>query len=203
MTSGPTIHVDPANITVVVLAGGRATRMGGVDKACVDAGGHRLIDRVLSSVAGFPVVVVSSRNPTIDDSDVRLVAEDPPFSGPVPASARGVAEVETEFTFITTVDAPRAAELLPQLAQALGAGRTTDDADHSSTPPYDAAVIRSSEGFLEPLIALWRTAALRLAARGDGAAKRIYDGVHYAEVAGDGREKDFDTLEAVASEFGK
>lgn len=172
------------DVTAVILAGGRGSRMGGIDKACAVAGDARLIDHVLSSLTSYPRIVVSSRQPQGLPADVTVVAEDPPFAGPLAAISRGIAEVTTPYTFLTTVDAPLAALLLPSLTAAIG--------DQS------AAVIHSREGFLEPLIALWKSAdlAVALATTGtDGAARKLYSPGSYVEVEGDGSERDYDTLE--------
>lgn len=179
-------RVSP-DVTAVILAGGRGSRMGGIDKACAVAGDARLIDHVLSSLTSYPRIVVSSRQPQGLPIDVTVVAEDPPFAGPLAAIARGIAEVTTPYTFLTTVDAPLAAYLLPLLTAAIG--------DHS------AAVIRSRQGFLEPLIALWKSAdlAAALATTGtDGAARKLYASGTYVEVEGNGSERDYDTLEELA-----
>ncbi|MCT1564297.1 molybdenum cofactor guanylyltransferase [Corynebacterium glucuronolyticum] len=196
MRSGDEASVPPAcdspssgEISAMVLAGGRATRMGGIDKACAVADGERLIDIVLRSLGPAPRIVVSSRQPEGLPADVQLVAENPPFAGPIAAIARGSEEIATPFVFITTVDAPFASRLLPRLARVIG--------DHS------AAVVRSSDGFLEPLIALWRTVDLRVAIAEtgtEGAAKRLYSAApSFIEVPGDGSERDYDTLEELKS----
>lgn len=67
----------------VVLAGGAARRMGGIDKAALRVGGVTLLDRVVS--ASRPVceslVVVGPPRPV----DVQFVQEAEPGGGPVPA----------------------------------------------------------------------------------------------------------------------
>lgn len=67
----------------IVLAGGRSSRLGGRDKAGLELGGRRLVDRAVAAarsagvqrcvVAGPPSLVV----------DAWLVREEPPFGGPV------------------------------------------------------------------------------------------------------------------------
>ena len=42
----------------VVLAGGTARRMGGLDKTMLDVGGVALLDRVLGALGGGPATVV-------------------------------------------------------------------------------------------------------------------------------------------------
>ena len=48
MTSKSDSHSDPVAVSAVILAGGRATRMGGEDKGWVALAGRPLIDHVLA-----------------------------------------------------------------------------------------------------------------------------------------------------------
>ena len=68
----------------VVLAGGAARRMGGVDKALLPVGGVTLLQRVLDAARPVcdTVVVVGPPRPT---AGVRFVQEAEPGGGPVPA----------------------------------------------------------------------------------------------------------------------
>lgn len=77
----------------VVLAGGRAARLGGVDKGSVEHAGRPLLEHVLAAVSGaVEVVVVGDPAPTT--SAVRFVREDPPFGGPVAGLVAGVAALD-------------------------------------------------------------------------------------------------------------
>ncbi|MEL3949629.1 NTP transferase domain-containing protein, partial [Streptomyces sp. LNU-CPARS28] len=49
---------DTAAFDAVVLAGGRAARLGGADKPGVRVGGRALLDRVLAACAGAGTTVV-------------------------------------------------------------------------------------------------------------------------------------------------
>ncbi|GAB2517932.1 molybdenum cofactor guanylyltransferase [Paramicrobacterium agarici] len=76
----------------IILAGGRASRLGGTDKASVDVGGRMLLEHVLAAVAGCaPIIVVGpphlAQTALRPHRDVTLVREDPPFTGPVAAIA--------------------------------------------------------------------------------------------------------------------
>jgi molybdopterin-guanine dinucleotide biosynthesis protein A len=76
----------------VILAGGRARRMGGADKPGFTVGGVTLVGRVARSVAtAGQVVVVGPRRP--DLPGVTNVQEDPPGCGPVPALRAGLAAI--------------------------------------------------------------------------------------------------------------
>src|SRR5688572_27736790 len=69
----------------VVLAGGRAERLEGADKAALDVAGATLLDRALRAVAGArTVVVVGDERPT--DVPVVWTRERPAYGGPVAAA---------------------------------------------------------------------------------------------------------------------
>ncbi|RQX11187.1 bifunctional protein IspD/ispF, partial [Micromonospora ureilytica] len=75
---------------VVVLAGGAARRMGGVDKPARPVGGRPMRDRVLAAVTdATPRVLVGAADAV--PAGVLVVREDPPGGGPVAAAAAGLA----------------------------------------------------------------------------------------------------------------
>ncbi len=168
-----------ANLGIVVLAGGKSTRMG-ADKAQVKVDGRRLIDRLWNSLPpNCPRVAVAPQN-----LGVPTVSESPPFGGPVAGIAAGLRKLDTEWVAVLAVDAPGSAMLLPRLAEGIGGA--------------DCAVVVNAEGFDEPLCALWRRASLltAIARTGDrdvpaGALLRVARQV--VRVPGTGAERDFDT----------
>ena len=70
------------SFAAIVLAGGRASRLGGADKASIELRGRTLLEHALDAVidAG-EVVVVGQSVPT--DRPVTFVVEDPQYGGPV------------------------------------------------------------------------------------------------------------------------
>lgn len=77
-------------VDAIVLAGGRASRMGGVDKPAIVIGGRSMLDSALHAVAGCAQrVVVGPHRPELDPA-IRQVREVPPGSGPVAALGAGV-----------------------------------------------------------------------------------------------------------------
>lgn len=188
-------------LDVIVLAGGRGSRMGGRDKAVVRVDGQRLIDVLLDDVSMLPgvmqVVAVSSRDPQLRPG-VKVVAEEPPFSGPVAAVAAGARALATEactHTAVLAVDAPESSGLVPELLDAL-----------DEVPEADVAAVREVSGHLQPLCAVWRTRSLHrvldeVAADGgltDRAAKLLLARAEVVEVVGTGEERDYDTLADLA-----
>lgn len=194
---------DSPGYGVIILAGGRGSRMGGVDKAQVTLDGVRLVDRLLARLHprdDAPVVVVSPTL-TLSGTGVTVVSEDPPYGGPVAGIATGVAagvaavaaDGGVDLVGVLSVDAPDSAELLPVLADAL-----------ADRPEADVAVIRAADGYLQPLCAMWRAGSLRRALASldtvrDQAAKKLLAAAGTViEVSGDGAERDYDTLAELA-----
>jgi molybdopterin-guanine dinucleotide biosynthesis protein A len=134
-----------------VLAGGRARRLGGLDKATVEVAGRTLLDHALAAVRGAsPIVVVGPRR---DVGGVLWTREDPPGGGPVAGLAAGLALVDVEFVAVLAVDQPGVtASTVDRLRNAVG--------EHG-------AVLVDAEGRLQWLIGVWRVAALRAALPAD------------------------------------
>jgi molybdopterin-guanine dinucleotide biosynthesis protein A len=137
----------------VILAGGRARRLGGADKPGMVVGGRPLIAWVADAVAGAAVVVVvGPARPDLPDAVA--VREDPPGAGPVPALRTGLAEVTAPWVALLAADLPflRAAHVGELLAAAREHGR--------------GAILADDGGREQWLAGVWRTAALREALAG-------------------------------------
>jgi len=97
--------IPPHPSGVIVLAGGRAARLGGADKPGLVVGTRTLIGSVVSAGAAAGarrIVVVGPHRAGLaaeslagarQETDLRFVREDPPGGGPVPALRRGLAEI--------------------------------------------------------------------------------------------------------------
>ncbi|HSH42763.1 MAG TPA: NTP transferase domain-containing protein, partial [Arenicellales bacterium] len=57
---------DPTLITAIVLAGGRARRMGGVDKGLIPLCGRSMIEHVLDTLAGQTGALIINANRNVD-----------------------------------------------------------------------------------------------------------------------------------------
>ncbi|WP_138756830.1 molybdenum cofactor guanylyltransferase [Modestobacter altitudinis] len=90
----------------VVLAGGRAARLGGRPKPQLEVGGRTMLDSVLAALDGaVPRVVVGPPQPV--PTGVLLVRESPPGGGPVPALAAGLAAAgDAEVVAVLAADLP-------------------------------------------------------------------------------------------------
>jgi molybdopterin-guanine dinucleotide biosynthesis protein A len=111
----------------IVLAGGRGSRLGGVDKAALVVGGSSLLDRTLHAVSGADRVVVVG---DVDAPGAVVVQESPRHGGPAAAVGAGLAEVTAPYVLLVGCDQPFVAEALETLlAEADGDGVVAVDAD--------------------------------------------------------------------------
>jgi len=166
----------------ILLAGGRATRLGGRDKPQLEVGGRTLLQHALAAVAGCdPVVVVGDPAPGI--AGVRWVREQPRFGGPGAAVVAGMGALADaagrsgdagadagalpEWTVLLACDLPRAGDAVARVLRDLPLLPADADgvclADPSSRPQW--------------LTGAYRTAALRrgasaLPGAGAGASMR-------------------------------
>jgi molybdopterin-guanine dinucleotide biosynthesis protein A len=84
------MHVDPGlgSFCAVVLAGGRAARLGGADKASMEVDGRTLLAHALDAVIdAAEVVVVGEHVPT--ERPVTFTLENPRYGGPAAALLTG------------------------------------------------------------------------------------------------------------------
>ena len=96
----------------VVLAGGRGSRLGGVDKASVEVDGRTLLARSLDAVVdAVEVVVVGEPVPT--ERPVTFTRESPRYGGPVAALLTGFDALlrETPLVAVVAVDMPHLSAL--------------------------------------------------------------------------------------------
>ncbi|GAB3804207.1 NTP transferase domain-containing protein [Humibacter antri] len=140
------------NAAAIILAGGRAARLGGADKATVEVDGRALLDHVLDAVEGCsPVIVVG---PTaLARGGVTVVREHPPFGGPVAALAaalHALPEPPPAETWLLACDLPRADTIVAILR---------------SEPLTDAdgVILADADGREQWLAGRYRTQSLRTA----------------------------------------
>jgi molybdopterin-guanine dinucleotide biosynthesis protein A len=151
--SGSGTSESPADFDAVVLAGGRASRLGGGDKPGLRVGTRTLLASVVSaaSAAGARrIVVVGPDRPELPGG-LAFVREEPPGSGPVPALRRGLAEVSAPTVLVLAADLPflRARHLRALLAARRGLTSGAIMVDDTGRPQW--------------LAGAWRTAGLRAA----------------------------------------
>ncbi|WP_435822850.1 molybdenum cofactor guanylyltransferase [Micromonospora arborensis] len=142
----------------VVLAGGSARRMGGVDKPALPVGGRPMRDRVLAAVGdATPRVLVGPADAV--PAGVRVTREDPPGGGPVAAAAAGLAllDPDTALVALLAADLP----LLTRAAIGELLTHVTPEGPATSEQPPDGACFVDGDGRRQSLCGVWRVAALR------------------------------------------
>jgi molybdenum cofactor guanylyltransferase len=172
--------VDPGcrgpadDLAAIVLAGGRAARLGGADKPGLMVGARTLLAAVVSAAteAGAgQVVVVGPARPGIAGAGpvgsgrVEFVREDPPGTGPVAALRCGLGRVGAPWVAVLAADMPflRARHLSALLAAAgrPEPGRGRPASQDRAGPPGRGAILVDETGRPQWLAGCWPAAALR------------------------------------------
>lgn len=101
--------LDASGFSGVVLAGGTAARMDGVDKASVELHGRTLLELALDAFLDADEVVVVAPDSVPTSRPVTFVCEDPPRGGPVAGLLTGVDALvrRPRLIGVLAVDMPR------------------------------------------------------------------------------------------------
>lgn len=150
---------DGPRIGAILLAGGRASRVGGATKPLFMVGGRTLLAAAVDAAAeagARPITVVA---PVLDPGlRVDWVREDPPFGGPaaavVAALASWPANADPDWTLLLACDLPGVGAAVRRLL----AGMVR------LPPGSDGLCLADREGRPQWLTGLYRTRALRAAA---------------------------------------
>ena len=179
-------------VDLIVLAGGRGSRLGGALKPAIEVAGRTLLSRVLDArpearhtvVVGPPAArpaagTLTPAGETATTSALIWALEDPPFGGPVAGLAAGIAALEAQveanveepadWLLVLACDLPwgaDAARLLVTMASAVEqlGGHT------------EGVHLKDYNGHAQWLAAIYRTPALR------AAVDRLGDRVHGASM---------------------
>ena len=141
----------------IIVAGGRASRLGGIDKISLVFEGQTLIERCLSAVRGANrVSVVGYAGQLPPPPRVTRTEEQPRWSGPAASIVAGLRDLKdspSEFTIVIAGDLPSVARAIEILLHELG-----------SSAVDDGLVATDESGRRQPLLAVYRTESLRTAA---------------------------------------
>ncbi|MHB8186632.1 MAG: molybdenum cofactor guanylyltransferase [Dermatophilaceae bacterium] len=147
--------------SAIVLCGGASRRMGGVDKTRALLGATTVLDRLLNTLPScWDVVCVGEERPT--NRAVTWCRESPPGGGPVAGIAAGLLAVDSPVCVVVGGDMPFAATTLTLCYLTLQA-----------SPTDDGVLGVSPDGRTQPLLAAYRTAALRRAMPAAGRGARL------------------------------
>lgn len=140
-------------LDAVILAGGRASRMGGADKPGLVIGGASLLEHAISAaqLARAHQIIIIGPNRNIQGPI--FVREEPPFGGPVAAISTALPLVESEWTLLLAADLPRASDAVDLLLSPA----------HPPTITADGLALIDSNGRAQWLAGVYRTASLRRA----------------------------------------
>lgn len=145
--------VTASDLGAILLAGGRASRVGGAAKPLFEVGGETLLAQIVNAVrdAGARPILVAAD--VLDPAlDVAWVREDPPFGGPVAGAVAALDEwersgVSPEWTFLLACDLARPSDAVARLVADLAVLPGDSDgvclADASSRPQWLTGIYRS------------------------------------------------------------
>ena len=171
----------------IVLSGGTAARLGGLDKSGIVVEGRTLLDSALAAFSdAAQIVVVGPGHPTTDPR-VRFIREDPPLGGPAAGLLAGVHALRDapSMVGVLAVDMPRiTAGTMARLRQAA--------VGHDGAFVHDAGGHRQLAGVLTGALVEHLTPA---ASSGQGLSiRRLLSGLDLVEVAAIGEEaRDIDS----------
>lgn len=144
----------------VILAGGRASRLGGVPKSGLLHDGATLLERALHAARGAAAVAVVGPDPGTLPAGVLSCREEPAFAGPAAAVAAGLSALAARpgagslapapLTLVLAVDMPRADAAVAALLAAA-----------AEAPPGDGLMAVAADGHRQPLVGLYSTSALQ------------------------------------------
>ncbi len=158
-SSGPPAR----SFAAVLLAGGRGSRLGGVDKPTVTVHGRTLLDLAVAAVAGASQLVVVGP-PRVVGRSVIIARENPPGGGPAAALSAGVAALAAAAPMPPDALVVVCATDLPGLR--VGTVERLLDAMDTVTPAAFGpvgAVLQDSGGREQLLIGVWRAGELAAA----------------------------------------
>ncbi|HDT5891909.1 molybdenum cofactor guanylyltransferase MobA [Aeromonas hydrophila] len=109
MTSNSEPRTDRFPVSAVVLAGGRATRMGGADKGWVELAGRPLIDHVLDRLRPQvdEILINANRSQARYQALAPVIGDDnPDYLGPLAGMQAGLAAARHDWVLFVPCDGP-------------------------------------------------------------------------------------------------
>lgn len=180
------LAADAPRWNAVVVAGGRATRLGGIDKTALVYRGRTLLAGVLGAVTGAErICVVGSDAPL--PAGVLGAMEEPRWGGPAAAIVAGLralapggadpggaaARGDADWVVVLAADLVRADEAVAALLTTLEHLPGTVELGAAQGLTIDGVISVDGHGHRQPLLAVYRLAALRSAAAAAGDAQNL------------------------------
>ena len=135
------MRIDPQNITGLILAGGRGSRMGSVDKGLQSFKGQPLVLHALKRLTAQVGAVMVNANRNLPDYQSLGIPVWPDatadFAGPLSGFLVGLAHCQTPYLLIVPCDSP---SFPPDLADRLARALSAEDAEIAmvAAPQTDA-----------------------------------------------------------------
>jgi molybdopterin-guanine dinucleotide biosynthesis protein A len=193
----PTTRAAPP-WNAIIVAGGKARRLGGIDKTALVWHGRSLLDGALAATAGARRVCVVGSEADLPSSVLRTV-EQPRWGGPAAAIVAGLAALSgrahpgrlpasvdaaagpdqaeaagVDWVVVLAGDLVRAADavavLLAELDRQVSRGHL---GARPGEPTVDGVISVDADGRRQPLLAVYRHAALAASARAVGSAENL------------------------------
>jgi molybdopterin-guanine dinucleotide biosynthesis protein A len=140
--------------SALILAGGRGSRLGFREKALIDINGKPLISLVIKSLENVvDEIIISVRDKAQGNllkkiiPDMRFAYDKYENTGPLAGILSGLSICRNDFCFIAACDMPFINADVVNLL-------------FSKCKDYDAAIPQRSNGFLEPLHAVYKTSTM-------------------------------------------
>lgn len=158
---------DDTKYSVAILCGGNSTRMG-QDKAEMQAGGMRMVDRLLAAFSGYGEILLSVRDGKQRDllteagqkkAAQNMVCVTDPIrnAGPLAGIVASLRACREEWLFVTAVDMPY---MDREFAEDLFAYRDKLSAQDLPEAGTDAIVPVGMDGHVQPMSAFYSKKAL-------------------------------------------
>jgi molybdopterin-guanine dinucleotide biosynthesis protein A len=146
--------------SALLFAGGRATRLGGTNKALLTLGGRTIVDRVVDALSPLvdECLVLTNDRSLAGDPRLTLVPDVDPHAGVLPALAGGLQAATGALCLVAACDMPFVSRSVFELLLDVQAERDAD------------VVIPRVDDRLEPMHAVYRRATA-LAAAADALAR--------------------------------
>lgn len=178
-------HESESSFDAIVLAGGRGSRLGGIDKATLELAGERLVDRVVraSRIAGAARIIVVGPESAGTGADV-VLRERPEFAGPLAGIAAGITAVTAPWVWVLACDL----EYPERVCTVLGKDHLLAATEGRSAAESDGTLLIDGTGRPQWLAANYRSAALAEACDNigdevvDAPVRRALQGMHLREL---------------------
>lgn len=160
----------------IILAGGLNSRMGGRNKAFLEIGGQKILDRLIGTISAlFSECLVVTRDPeAYANWDVLAVRDVFDLRTPLTGIHAGLLNMESDYAFVTGCDAPF---LNPGIIEVLL---------DAVSPESDDIIVPAEDTFFQPLCAVYskrcRESIERQLSGGDPKVDHLFNSVNLKKV---------------------